>query len=612
MVNELESLWLGPQGSTTDAEQSDSYFTSAHEGPINILVLDDQPAACELIARHLKKANPNYQVKYVHDVPCMPIELQMGYDVAFVDLHLGETDGLQLLEDNLNGLPAFPIILLTNDDNPAAQKRALKLGIADFIRKSDISQELLDKSVRYSTNLFQQYQLREQMTAMERALSVDPVTKLNTAAYCHHHIERLLEESPARHVSVLSCQIHNIAAIGRGIGLTREVEILQQYNRWLADQVPSHHVLGITKDSQMILALMDTDERDTARLCRQLSMQVLNFNLDDNAPFNLAHCIGAAHRSPDQTSSAQELLHHSLVALQTSRSERQPYKLYNPKLLKHVERRAIVARDITKALVDKEIYFDIQPQYNVADAKLVGGELLMRWNHPELGLINPEMVVEVAEANQQIGTLGSYALCSALKAIEAWLEQGLMPHGLRLAVNVSAAELESPDYFEGAALALNQHEEAACFLELEVTESIKLVNPQETGKALAGLRKYGVTIAIDDFGTAHANLGQLCHIDANTVKLDKSIVYAADQSKRARTIYQSIRKMIHALGTKIVAEGIETTSQLELARAIGIDVVQGYLMSRPIPTTEFTDLLKHEADIQQAHIALHNVSNEAS
>lgn len=588
----------------TELSEHKNYCVGENLAPLRILILDDQPEAAELVARDLHKASSHYVVRQISDITCMPSALEQDYDLVFLDLHLGPINGLELIRDSISGLPKFPIILLTNDENPAAQEAALELGVADFILKRDITPALLKKSVRYCSNLFRQYRLKEQMTAMERALSVDPFSGLNTAAYCFHRINTLLAETRGRDISVLACQIHNISTIGRGVGIQRETEIIQQYSRWLKQHTPNHYVIGCTKDYQLLVVVPDLDRVETLNLCKSLSQQILELDMDDgSAPFTLAHFIGAVHHLGGQQSSAQKLTQKALVALQYAKSERHGCELYSPDLHKHVARRAIIVQDITRAINNHEIHFEVQPQYSLKDAKLIGGEMLMRWRHQKLGLVNPETVVEVAEATQQIGALGSYALQTALKTIEDWLAKDYLRSGFRLAVNVSAAELESEAYFEIAAHELATHAKAAKYLELEITESVKLLDPLGTSDALMRLRKYGVHIAIDDFGTAHANIGQLCYIQADVVKLDKSIVYAADQQHRARSIYRSIRRMLHGLGTKIIAEGIETPEQLKLARDTGIDIVQGFLLSRPTPIVDFEELLQDQDTLQQAHIA---------
>lgn len=582
---------------------SNSAAVTTSDAALRVLILDDDPIAGELVARNLLKVNCAYQITQVSDVSQMSAALKTEYDTVLLDLHLGPITGLELLEENIHGLPDCPIILLTNDDSPDTQEAALKLGVADFIRKQDATPLLLEKSVRYCSNLFKQYRLREQMSALERALSIDTITGLNTLPYCFHKLTELLTTEPPTAVGVLACQLHNIHGVSRGLGFHRETQILQQYSQWLREQVPSNAVIASTKDNQLLVVLEGFSTQQTTAVGTRLGKQTIAFELGANSPsFSLAHCVGGV-ANEQLAMTAEKIIQNALTALQAGKIDRTSYQLYSPELHKNIEQRSIVVRDITRALENKTIYFEIQPQFSVSDTALMGGEMLMRWSHPELGMVNPQMVVEVAEATQQISMLGEYALTSTLDKIEHWLAQGWLAQGMRIAVNVSAAELESENYFEAAAQKLAQHAEAAQFLELEITESIKLANPIKVGKTLKELRRFGITIAIDDFGTAHANINQLCFIEANTVKLDKSIVYAADQGERARNIYNSVRKMIHALGTKIVAEGIETIEQLQMARDIGIDVVQGYLLSRPLPINAFEDLLKQHSEQQQQHIA---------
>lgn len=561
-----------------------------------ILILDDQPAESALIARYLSQANDNYYVKQVSDIDCMAAELESDYDIVFLDLHLDSCTGLELVRDQLQGLPHFPIVLLTNDDNPDVQAEALELGIADFISKRDVSAAVLEKAVRYGTNLYKQYRLKEQMSALERALSVDPLTGLNTASYCFLTLDKLLKQNQHNHITVMACQITDINNISRSLGNQDETLLLQQYQQWLAERAPQNCTIGSTHDNQLLVIFPSENIETTDTFCNQLAKQLIPIELDgEHKPFSVTHSIGTSNKARKDKVSSHTLIQAALTALDAAKQGRKAYEAYSPERHKLLEQRAIITRDITQAIESHEIYFEVQPQFRVDDASLSGGEMLMRWNHPELGQINPQILVEAAEATQQILTLGKYALHAALEQVDAWLKTGHIKTGFRLAVNVSAAELESDGYFDIAAAALTLHHEAAQYLELELTESIHLTDPPRAGKLLAQLREFGVTIAIDDFGTAHANLGSLCFINADIVKLDRSILVAADEQGRARSIYQSASNMLHNVNAKIVAEGIETASQMQLARDVGIDIVQGYLLSHPLPVAEFERLLEEHA-----------------
>jgi EAL domain-containing protein (putative c-di-GMP-specific phosphodiesterase class I)/PleD family two-component response regulator len=571
---------------------------------LKVLVIDDDPKAAKSLATQLSDLNSQYRITTISETKRMAAELGGDYDVVLLNLQLGDMTGLELLRNNLAGLPPYPIVLLTDDHNPKHQHEALTLGVADFVPKQDARPELLDKSIRYCTNLFKQYRLREQMSAQEQALTTDPNTGLHSLPYCFQQLANMFPATASTELGVIALQLHNISAVNRGLGFELENRIIRHYSQWLKAQLPEHAILASTSNHQLIAIIDGYDEQQLWTLGDRIGRQNVPFDLrPDCSPFALTHSVGIAVATPMIT--PERLIQNALTALHTSRISRTSCQRYNPELHKGIATRSVVMRDITQALQDELIHFAIQPQFSVATANLLGGEMLMRWKHPELGDVAPQLVIEVAEATKQIVALGTYALRSTLKQIEYWLSQNIILPGMRISVNVSAAELESPGYFAAAKAVLEEYREAAQYLELELTESIKLFDPQKTGRQLSELKPYGVSIAIDDFGTAHANLSQLCYIEANTVKLDKSIIYAADETQRARSIYRSIRKMLHAIGTKIVAEGIETTTQMQLARDIGIDIVQGFFLSEPLSLADFKMLLEQLRDQQQAHIALH-------
>jgi diguanylate cyclase (GGDEF)-like protein len=241
-----------------------------------------------------------------------------------------------------------------------------------------------------------------------------------------------------------------------------------------------------------------------------------------------------------------------------------------------------LTRDLGQAIGQGQLRLEYQPQIDLKRGRPVGFEALLRWHHPTLGEIDPEVFVEVAEASGQIGRIGKWALAQACAAAAAWPAEPLAP--LRVAVNLSAAQTAGDDLPRVVARALESSGLAAARLELELTERSVLDRPRVIG-ALTRLRALGVRLALDDFGMGFASLRHLGSLPLDTLKIDRSFV-ASLASTPGHAIVQSVIELAHRMGLRVVAEGVESESQLAILRGLGCDEVQGHVLGRPLAAAD--------------------------
>jgi EAL domain-containing protein (putative c-di-GMP-specific phosphodiesterase class I) len=243
-----------------------------------------------------------------------------------------------------------------------------------------------------------------------------------------------------------------------------------------------------------------------------------------------------------------------------------------------------------QALERSELVLHYQPQVDLAEHRIVGVEALVRWNHPDLGLVYPDEFIPLAEDTGLIIPLGEYVLKEACRQARAWQDQGLPP--VPVAVNVSARQFQLGRSVERVREALAETRLEARWLTLELTESAVMKDPGLAIDALGELRELGVSIAIDDFGTGHSSLAYLKRFPLTHLKIDKAFVRTLLVDPRDAAITRAIIGMAHSLGLLAVAEGVETESQLEFLRAPRCDELQGYLFSPPKPADEVAELLE--------------------
>jgi diguanylate cyclase len=247
-----------------------------------------------------------------------------------------------------------------------------------------------------------------------------------------------------------------------------------------------------------------------------------------------------------------------------------------------LHRRRTLSQDMQSALElgQFELYF--QPQCDLAAMEIVGFEGLLRWHHPALGFVPPSEFIPIAEETGLIVPIGQWVLKEGCKIASSW------PGSLRVALNLSPVQLRSPDITAVVMDAIRPSGLPSARLELEITESTLIESPEHALKELQSLQSFGISIALDDFGSGYSSLGTLSSFAFNKIKLDKSFLNWSKPTPQAEAIVGALLKIGQKLGMKILAEGAETEEQLEFLKAEGCDYVQGYLIGKPMPANEIS------------------------
>jgi diguanylate cyclase (GGDEF)-like protein/PAS domain S-box-containing protein len=269
---------------------------------------------------------------------------------------------------------------------------------------------------------------------------------------------------------------------------------------------------------------------------------------------------------------------------------RNRYQFFSPIMNERLAARIAIEQGLRPALKNDEFVVHYQPIVAVRSGSVVGTEALVRWDHPDKGLIPPERFVPAAEGIGLIVPIGTWVLTKACEQAVQWIRQLGMP--LRLAVNFSPRQVKEDNLLNVVSDALKRSGLAAPCLELEITENLLLEADDETATKLKELKSMGVRLALDDFGTGYSSLSSLQRFPFNVVKIDRSFVHRASKNSRASSLVGSIIAMAHALGLEVTAEGVEEGDDLELLRAQNCDFVQGYFFGKPLTAQGFTEFLK--------------------
>jgi len=284
---------------------------------------------------------------------------------------------------------------------------------------------------------------------------------------------------------------------------------------------------------------------------------------------------------PDDGPDGDSILKNADTAMYHAKSAgRNNYQFFATEMNRVTAERLDIERKLRHAIARNELTLCFQPQFSAHSNQPTGVEALLRWLHPTDGMIRPDRFIPVAEETGIIVEIGEWVLRNACREMKHWIDAGLQP--MRMAVNVSARQLRRRDFCETVAGALAESGLPPELLELEITESSVMENPEEAIVILQRLGRMGVTLAIDDFGTGYSSLAYLKLFPIDHLKIDRSFVADIEHDLNDRAIAFGTIALAHSLGLNVIAEGVETEDQLDLLRSNGCDEVQGYLLSKPL------------------------------
>lgn len=320
-----------------------------------------------------------------------------------------------------------------------------------------------------------------------------------------------------------------------------------------------------------------------------------------NAPFVIGDIDVhvAAHAGivlyPGDGDDAQALLQNAEAALKEAQSSGARCLYYASEINARIAASLTLERELRMALDAGQLVLHFQPRIELSSGHLVGAEALIRWQHPQRGLVSPGEFISAAELNGLIVPIGAWVIDRVCAFQAAWRAQGL--DIVPVAVNLSAVQFAHGDVLRTVLEALSRHEVEAHCLELELTESLVMKNPEEAARTMEEFRDCGLRLALDDFGTGYSSLAYLRRFPFDFVKIDKAFITDITRNPGDAAIATAVIAMAHHLGLQVVAEGVETEGQLSYLRELDCDQVQGYYFSRPIPADAFATMLRNAADL---------------
>ena len=408
------------------------------------------------------------------------------------------------------------------------------------------------------------------------------------------HAERNKES-----VLVAFIDLDSFKLVNDTLGHTAGDELLKEVACRMVGCVRKEDTVGRFGGDEFVLVLphVDDDPNVLVPLLNKILEAVVQPIILEGQAMQVSCSIGVSVYPRDGRDADTLMMHADAAMYRAKESGKNNCQFYLQEMNAGMEEKLALTDGLRKALDEQQLFLAYQPKVDLAAGRMFGVEALLRWQHPERGLVRPDQFIPLAEENGLIIPIGEWVLREACRQARAWQEAGLPP--LVVSVNVSARQFEDARLVERVAAALDWSGLAPQWLELEVTESMIMRDVQQSVAKMRQLEGMGIALAIDDFGTGYSSLAALKSFPISRLKIDKSFVRDLCGSADDQAITCAIISLSHQLNMKVIAEGVETEQQRSFLKQHGCDEVQGYLYSRPVPATEITTMLLGMDDMRE-------------
>lgn len=436
----------------------------------------------------------------------------------------------------------------------------------------------------------------EQHDATEKIRQVafyDSLTGLPNRLLFNDRIDHALQMASRteRLVVLMFIDLDRFKQVNDNLGHEAGDELLRQASARFIECVRTGDTVSRISGDEFTVILENLKNIDfsTTVANRIINKMAKPFSLGSNE-VNVTCSIGMSVY-PFNDDDADSLVKKSDAAMFFSKSYgRNNYHYYSPDMHKHGSQRYQLETDLSEAIKQSQFFLALQPKVNVSNWTMHGMEALLRWKHPEKGIISPDTFVPILEETGLIIKVGEWVIRESCRITKQWHEDGLLP--LSVAVNISALQFRQPGFIDTINSILEDTKLEPQYLELEITESCLIDDAEENIALMHALKNKGIKLTIDDFGTGYSSLNYLCKLPVDTLKIDRSFIHGMMENTQKRSVVTAIISFAHALKLSVVAEGIETKEQLIFINAMRCTAVQGYLLSKPISVEDFYILHK--------------------
>lgn len=576
-----------------------------------ILVIEDTPSVREEIVTIL-----NFEGFETLEAENGLIGIQLARkhlpDLIICDIMMPKLDGYKVLaelrKDSATAL--IPFIFLTAKVSKEDIRQGMNIGADDYLTKPFTAEELitaiktrLERQMTMARYYTGEIKLAEQQfnhfmdwtkQQLDQATYYNSLTGLPNQLLLYEQLAKMIQiNRSGRLIGVLVINVDRFKNINYALGRDTGDLLLKMIAERLKEAMKGNDLLFHLQGDEFAILLPDLAYKQVAvAVALKLLQTVKQPIMLQGQELHITASIGIS-LYPTHSEDVKTLLTFAETAMDYAKEQgRNTYQFYEATTKTRIFDNLILENNLYQALQHNELVLYYQPWVDLKTGQIGGMEALVRWQHPDLGIIPPDKFIPLAEETGLIVPIGEWVVQRVCAQNKAWQKAGFMP--LCVAVNFSGRKLQQHNLVPLIGETLEKTGLDPHYLELEFTESDLVKNIEANLPILNGLKALGIGIGIDDFGTGYSSLNYLKRLPVNTLKIDQSFVRDITANSNDAAIAMAIIRMAHSLGLQVIAEGVETKEQVDFLHSQGCDGIQGYFFSKPLSTEEFTQLLQEQ------------------
>jgi diguanylate cyclase (GGDEF)-like protein len=566
----------------------------------HILIVDDEPVIRSMLGSILCESYECATADSAEEALAM-LRTEK-FDLIVSDINMKGMSGLEMIPQALAAAPDTVVMMVSGEQTIESAIEALRVGAFDYIRKPfDLQhveaavrralehQALLAGKRRYETHL--EELVRQRTAELNHLAYHDALTDLPNRVLFEDRLTQslALAQRDRQTLGVLFLSLDRFKKVNDTLGHALGYRLLREVAGRLTNCIREGETVARFEGDEFALLTHASGTDGVGEIIYQINEALGRpFTLDDHELF-LTVSIGIA-LYPHDGEDAHALLKNAATALYRAKEQGgNNYQFYTADMNAKALKRLTLETSLRRALERMEFAAYYQPRVDMNTGLVIGAEALVRWRHPDLGLVPPAEFIPLAEDTGLIVPLGEWVLRTACAQSKSWQESGFAP--LSVAVNLSARQFQQQNLSDVVARILRETGLDSHYLELELTESSIMKDAESSVRTLGELKEMGVKIAIDDFGTGYSSLGYLKRLPIDMLKIDQSFVRDVTTDPDDAALVMAIIALAHNLRLRVTAEGVETEEQRRFLHLLRCDEWQGYLCSRPLPAEAFEELL---------------------